>query len=226
MFSLKTTLQDLAALPPEPPAYIEAVDSGLEPDTRSLYPNGHLPNSFDATKGIKSLLFPAAGVNAKMSSLSQYLYSQSGTVSLSNCTGSFYVRADGAGNWALVAAVSGSSPQKIAAGFVFMLSTDVNGHGCVSTEAKGNSPTTGWSVLAQGNDPWIAANWVQLFGNGVWFYLSQATGLNNLSPISDAATDHGFAGLIQLGGIYQGYPVWSPVPDPEWWLGLWGDVGP
>jgi hypothetical protein len=224
MFSLKTTLQDLAALPPMPPTYSEEVALGIEPAPRTVYPNGHLPSSFDATKGIRSL-FPA-GENVKLSSLSQYLYAQSGTTSVSGCTGTFYVRADGAGNWALVAVVSGS-PWQLGVGFVFMFSNDGNGHGITSTAKQGPDLAfnDAWSVVAQGNDPWIRANWLQLFSNGVWLYLSEATGLNNLPPASNAATDHGFAGLTQLATNF-GDPSWWPSTTPGEWFAVWGDLGP
>jgi hypothetical protein len=48
--------------------------------------------------------------------------------------------------------------------------------------------------LIKGADPWLTANWPQAFAKVAGFYISNATGLNKLPDIVNAATDHGFNG--------------------------------
>jgi hypothetical protein len=217
MWSLSQTLQSLAQLHSE--------------EARPLFPNGHLPDSFDASKGIRQL-FPTSQP-ISISALKNYLFSldtQIGAPSEST-DANLSVRADGAGNWLLaVSFVFQGSPANInprfGAGFVFAFSADGAGHGFVATGDGSQQEVT--YCQATGFDPWIASNWIQLFQGGAYPYTSDATWFAKLPPTKDAATNNGFTGLASLNGPKPGDQtppveiVYSPVYPSALVNALWG----
>jgi hypothetical protein len=99
---------------------------------------GHLPAGFQASRGVRQL-FPVVQTGGiSISSLKNFLYSQTGRVVLEAIAANFYVGADGAGNWVLQGGITvgtepGGEDCKWGAGFVFQFSRDSTGHGLVAT---------------------------------------------------------------------------------------------
>jgi hypothetical protein len=182
----------------------------LRQTLEGLAQQGHLPPGFDASKGILGLFPGAEPKPINISLLRNYVFSSSGTASLSDIAGRFTVRADGAGNWAIGCAIdhpaAGGGDGRFGAGFVFGFSSNAEGHGFVQTgdyEFVDPSTVTLISTLevwVAGSEPWIASHWPQAFAKSGFFYLSSATGVAKLPDIVNAATDHGFAGLASLQG--------------------------
>ena len=226
MFSLRETLSDLEALPPETQTYADEVLEGYQPDPRSMFPHGHLPRAFDPTKGIR-MLFPAG--EARVSWLDRYRFIVTGSKSLSSSSATFQFLADGGGNWLLYVNLS-SNAIRNAVGFVFLYSTDSTGHG-ITAQLDGGAeasviPVTNigdMSWVASGvYDSWIAGNWVRLFDAGVSFYLSDATGYNTLPPATNVATDAGFSGMTYLSDAWPNDASWNPGNNAGSWDALWG----
>lgn len=226
MFSLRQTLSDLEALPPEPASFIEQVNEGYQPDPRSLFPHGHLPRAFDPAKGIR-MLFPAG--EARISWLGRYVFSTTGSKSLSHSNATYQFLADGGGNWLFYVNLS-SNAVRNAVGVVFLFSSDTTGHGITSDINAGATNvvvpigtvgTVAW--LASGlYEGWVADNWVRLFDAGVGFYLSEATGYNSLPPESNAATDAGFSDITQMSDVWPNETAWSSGSNAGAWDALWG----
>ena len=170
MWSLKQTLANLAAYPP----------------------NGynHLPVGFDPAKGIRSLFPPhqTCGVSA----LKSYVFSFTGFAQTrEGNSANMLIIADGAGRWG-IGAVPSLDPLAIswAGGFVFNYSNDGNGHGYVVNNANVNA-----AVVDGFNEPWILQNWCEAFPVGVhlWMWDEDTTfvsGFSNPSfgPANEAAT--------------------------------------
>jgi hypothetical protein len=182
-----------------------------------VFPNGHLPDTFDPADGIRSL-FPIHK-SARVSDLVNYLYSQTGMVQTAHLSAAVNVSADGAGNWCLRARVLNLDYGEFGVGFVFGFSTDAAGHGYVATgdfgdELDDNVETFG--VFANGFDTWITENWTDVFSRPSFVYMSEATGNDELPPIVNTALDNGFAGLTSLQGEKPG-DAWMPsaVVDPN-----------
>jgi hypothetical protein len=75
----------------------------------------------------------------------------------------------------------------------------------VSWQPAAFNPSSGgkqvqMNFVVEGTDPWISGNWPDVFDQGVFFYLSDATGLEGLPDTANAAKNHGFPGLTPLQG--------------------------
>jgi hypothetical protein len=170
MWSLKQTLADLAAYPPN--SY------------------NHLPENFDASKGIRSLFPP--GQTISITALKNYVISYTGSVQTpEGNSAQMIVIADGAGRWG-VGAVPSLDPLAIswAGGFVFKYSNDQNGHGYVINNRNPNA-----GIVDGFNDPWIMQNWPQAFPASVnlWMWVQDSTFVWAGSgpapaPVNEAAT--------------------------------------
>jgi len=207
MMSLRQILRELAQLPTSLADGSRALDQNEVQASRVLYPNGHLPDTFDPSQGLRSL-FPSASA-IRLSWLAKYLYSIDGVSATQNLSAHFNVRADGAGNWCLRVLIETVGEGRCGSGFVFMFSADGAGHGLVSTGDYGDGDSgsdegVGVSILAHGFDPWIQNNWPNIFVESSFLYLSAATGFDKLPPIANAATDNGFSGLTALQGPKSG----------------------
>jgi hypothetical protein len=169
MWSLKQTLANLAAYPP----------------------NGynHLPDGFDARKGIRSL-FPR-NEPCNISALKNFVFSLTGSTKTTTGSAEMVIVADGAGRWG-IGAVPSLDPLSIswAGGFVFNYSNDGNGHGYIVNNANVNAG------IANGfEEPWILQNWPHAFPEGVylWMWVEDSTivsaGSNpSHGPVNEAAT--------------------------------------
>ena len=217
-WSLRRTLEGLAQRPvtlaDEVPANSRSLTAEELAESASLYPNGHLPDGFDASRGIRSLFPPGKSVG--LSSLRRYVYSVEGWAATGELYPTYSVRADGAGNWCLRVLISTTGNGRFGAEVVFAFSTDTQGRGIVATGnygggISGSDDGIGVSVLAHGLDPWIRDNWPDMFAQPVFLYISEATGFYKLPPIVRAATDHGFSGLTTLAGPKSGDPVPSVI---------------
>jgi hypothetical protein len=242
MLSLRAKLASLAQLPNTYPDGTPRTDYDMHA-ARSIFPEGHLPDQFRASQGLRSL-FPA-GKPAKLSQLENYIYSSRGTVQLGSpppqdsdaqngteaapgLSADVSVNADGAGNWCLKARVQSVGAGEIGLGFVFAFSTNGNGHGYIAIGNYGgdlDSNVNTFGVFANGLDAWIKQNWVEIFSLPSFLYMSNATGYDPLPPISNAALDNGFNGLTLIGGEKPG-DGWVPstIVDPSYpaFEYLWG----
>jgi hypothetical protein len=170
MWSLKQTLANLAAYPPD--GY------------------NHLPNGFDPAKGIRSL-FPAHKT-CNISSLKNYVFSFTGWASTpEHNNAQMLVIADGAGRWG-INAIASLDPLAIswAGGFVFKFSSDSAGHGFVINNANVNN-----GIVNGFNEPWLLENWCDAFPQGVnlWMWVEDTTFVAanpnaSKGPANDAAT--------------------------------------
>jgi len=190
----------------------------------------HLPSGFSARNGIRSL-FPSGIGPVSITMLKSYLYAQAGTVSTSEVTGEYKIGADGSGRWFFEGVVTGigapaydyqgEAVGNFGAGFVFMFSRDSTAHGYVLTYDGSDDLNEGQGFQIYGSDPWIAANWPDIFAKAIGSYISHADGYAGLPPATNAATDHGFTGLSTLEGaqvyIYDG-PPWNDAETPP---GVW-----
>lgn len=181
MWSLKQTLANLAAYPP----------------------NGynHLPAGFDARKGIRSL-FPR-DKPCNISSLKNFVFSITGSAQTTTSSAQMVVIADGAGRWG-IGAVPSLDPLSIswAGGFVFNFSNDGNGHGYIVNNANPNA-----GIVNGFNEPWILQNWCQAFPEGVylWMWVEDSSFVwagsdPSHGPVNEAATatNPGFQTLEQF----------------------------
>jgi hypothetical protein len=210
----------------------------------SLAKTDHLPEGFSAANGIRSL-FPSGLGASSITLLKNYLYAQDCTVSTSEITGAYRIRADGSGRWLFQGFIAGvGAPNNwqqkdqtlgaYGAGFVFLFSTNRSGHGAVLTNIETDAAPGYWNVgqgfQMFGSDPWIKNNWPGAFAESIGCYISHNDSGGGLPPLSNAATDHGFAGLSSLETsrvqgvsvcIWDG-PVWGPEstasePTPLVW---------
>ena len=170
MWSLKQTLANLAAYPPD--GY------------------NHLPNGFDPAKGIR-VLFPSHQ-SCGVSMLKNFVFSFTGFAETpEGNSAQMLVIADGAGRWG-IGAVPSLDPLAVswAGGFVFNYSNDGNGHGYIVNNANVNA-----AVVNGFNEPWILQNWCEAFPAGVnlWMWDEDETFVSAFSnpssgPVNDAAT--------------------------------------
>jgi hypothetical protein len=182
MWSLKQTLANLAAYPPD--GY------------------NHLPNGFDPSKGIRVLFPPHKSCG--ISTLKNYVFSFTGsTETPEGNTAQMLIIADGAGRWG-IGAVASLDPLAIswAGGFCFNYSNDANGHGYVVNNANVNA-----AVVNGFNESWILQNWCDAFPAGVklWMWDEDSAFVSAFSnpsfgPVNEAATttNSSFKTLVQF----------------------------
>jgi hypothetical protein len=182
---------------------------------QSLGKGGHLPAGFESSRGIRPL-FPAGrpgGVSISL--LKNYVFSQTGEGSFEEYTYSLFVGADGAGNWVFQGALSGGQSCSWAAGFVFLFPGHGTGHGCVTDENQYDPDWAPVTFTIGGSDPWISANWPDVFASSVYFDMFGASGFaRGLPDTTHTATNVGFSGLTQLQ-VATPLAIRYQTPSPE-----------
>jgi hypothetical protein len=186
MFSLRQTLQELERLP-------ASGDTATAFPQASAYPHGHLPDRFDARKGIRSL-FPKEQT-LSISSLQNYVFQQRAAQSSGGTTCELFAYADGTGHWLMkILWPAVDYYDTLVAGFVFEHSETHSTYGFLGTSEY---TTVSLGFEAFGTDAWIADNWPQVFAKGVRFVLS-AYFTSSGQPGDPSA--YGIANFVPLAG--------------------------